>query len=203
MLILFCICTMRTKLPYIHISKWTWEYCFFYVRLVKAFGDAHKLMDVRHKSHVFLVFIPLYKSPRFGGLHGGKLNMRNLRLNNEVIKNAEKMRKAVKNLPAAIVYANFYNTTKKGLTRKMSIAELTKILDNRLSTELSKLGKIGDKVNNHSVGYCAEVHAANNVLQCANTAHVRQIRFSLTIRPRTLQKLKYCKNCLTVFNVKN
>ena len=43
MLILFCICTIRIKLPYIHISKWTWEYCFFYVHSVKAFGDASVL----------------------------------------------------------------------------------------------------------------------------------------------------------------
>jgi hypothetical protein len=39
-----------------HVYFTAWEYCFFYVHLVKAFGDADRFMDVRHMSHVFLIY---------------------------------------------------------------------------------------------------------------------------------------------------
>ena len=39
-----------------HVYFTAWEYCFFYVHLVKAFGDADRLMDVGHKSHVFFIY---------------------------------------------------------------------------------------------------------------------------------------------------
>ena len=50
------------------------------------------------------------------------------------------------------------------------------------------------------LGCCAEVHAANKLLFKAKYIDVEDIKFSDAIRPRTMQKIKTCKNCKTTFN---
>lgn len=124
-------------------------------------------------------------------------------LNNIVLKKAKNKHDA-KDWPAAFVGAEYYTIRHFAKTHYISKNSLTSMLNHQLLTELKKLGNIGDKVNGYSVGYCAEVYAANKVLATSNVSiNIKQIRFSPTIRPRTMQMLKYCSNCLTIFNVKN
>ena len=58
-----------------HVYITAWEYCFFNVHLVTAFGDADRLMDVRHKSHVFFVYIPFFMFVNPASTFAGKLTI--------------------------------------------------------------------------------------------------------------------------------
>ena len=43
-----------------HVYITAWEYCFFIVHLVRAFGDAYKLVDVRQQVSRLSCFYTLY-----------------------------------------------------------------------------------------------------------------------------------------------
>lgn len=69
----------------------------------------------------------------------------------------------------------------------------------------AKLGTIG---TNHGlcknyIGACAEPHAAREVIKDNANAKVDDLVFSYAYRPRTKSVIRYCKNCLEVFNVQN
>lgn len=73
------------------------------------------------------------------------------------------------------------------------------------------VGKLGGDVGEISpitgcgypIGNCAEQHAANRVMKEleANRLNrdVSQLSFTKAIRPRTMQIIAYCDNCVTLF----
>ena len=75
--------------------------------------------------------------------------------------------------------------------------------DSRLRTRLEQLGKIGQPSNvtssSNTIGKCAEVKAANQVLQADQKLEFSKIEFTPAIRPRTLEEVPRCPNCTAVF----
>lgn len=73
----------------------------------------------------------------------------------------------------------------------------------RLSRKLLKLGSIGQKsilpTCYNRIGWCAEPHAANEVLKRIPSAAIDELQFSNAIRPRTMCTIDYCDNCKSTF----
>ena len=72
-----------------------------------------------------------------------------------------------------------------------------------LSNLLNNLGVLGrtSKLTNSKniIGKCAEVKAANGLLLGSNGLLLNRIKFTSSIRPRTLEKKARCANCENVF----
>jgi hypothetical protein len=121
----------------------------------------------------------------------------------EVMRKAYRIRNFHK--PIAVIVGCQFNQYKgiavnrPYITDKQLIAEL----DYRLLTKLKILGTLAWKRNKNYLGNCAEVHASNKVLKQNNIVQLDQIVFSLAYRPRTLQVIDYCQNCLDTFNISN
>ena len=76
---------------------------------------------------------------------------------------------------------------------------LTHYLKNKLG--VSKLGERSPVTRcKNGVGRCAEPHAANGTMNNTNCS-VRDLVFSLSIRPRTRQIIEYCTNCKLSFGL--
>lgn len=71
-----------------------------------------------------------------------------------------------------------------------------------LKNELEKLAPIGQKRSgcNNTVGACAEPHAADLVFRDYPVCDMSDLQFSEAYRPRTGQRIPYCKNCKDVFH---
>lgn len=72
-----------------------------------------------------------------------------------------------------------------------------------LYNQLKNIGEIGEKSPitkcENIIGKCAEVHAANRLLKRNECKRLREIHFSVAMRPRTLEKLPPCENCKLIF----
>lgn len=68
-----------------------------------------------------------------------------------------------------------------------------------LKIRLSSIGKLFTKANGNTIGCCAEVNSANQLLIKRPFLKLNQIRFSKAIRPRTMQEIPNCKNCKLTF----
>lgn len=80
------------------------------------------------------------------------------------------------------VTANYYNTTPT------------------LKNKLNSLGHIGDysKLCANKIGACAEPHAARNMIK-KHSCKLGNLFFSFTRRPRTMEKIRPCKNSRNTF----
>lgn len=92
-------------------------------------------------------------------------------------------------------------------SRTIDLQDLINDLHPIVKKKLKSLGKIGEKRNGNSLGYCAEVHAASCLLKLSDAQGIKlkDIKFSNAYRPRTLmpKKIDYCQNCLDTFNITN
>ena len=69
---------------------------------------------------------------------------------------------------------------------------------------MCRLGTIGkpSRISRNVIGRCAEQHSCNNLgakVRIASEGDLRRIRFSDTVRPRTMQVLDPCANCKSIF----
>jgi hypothetical protein len=64
--------------------------------------------------------------------------------------------------------------------------------------ESKNFGRIGDKYQNSSIGFCAEQVAANKII-LRHPASVSKIHVGSAVRPKTLQYGKKCVICKTLF----
>jgi hypothetical protein len=121
----------------------------------------------------------------------------------EVMRKAYRIRNLCK--PVAVIVGCQFNQYKGTaincpyITEKQLLADL----DSRLLIKLQILGPLAKRRNKNYLGNCAEVHASNKVLKQNNRVQLNQIVFSLAYRPRTLQVIDYCQNCLDTFNISN
>ncbi|MFR1249281.1 MAG: hypothetical protein ACLSFE_09900 [Christensenellales bacterium] len=120
-----------------------------------------------------------------------------------VIKKVYRFRRLQKGYAAFVgcEYQQYRGTScnKSRITQK----ELEKMLECRLKDKLKTLGVLGQKRGKNYLGNCAEVHAANKVLLQNDIVAIKQLTFSNAYRPRTLQRIDYCQNCLDTFQIKN
>ena len=101
-----------------------------------------------------------------------------------------------KSYPAVVVGAEksrSKNVDKSGL---LNSSEMVK----KLKVKLKTIGDLYTRVNGNSIGCCAEVNAANRLLKKKPYLNLNDIIFSSPIRPRTMQKVKVCKNCRITFS---
>ncbi|MBD5212030.1 MAG: hypothetical protein HDS74_02880 [Bacteroidales bacterium] len=70
-----------------------------------------------------------------------------------------------------------------------------------LEREMKKVGIIGKatRICKNILGKCAEQHSGNNYMKEAHETNLANLNFSPTVRPRTGQVIKPCKNCKNIF----
>ena len=70
-----------------------------------------------------------------------------------------------------------------------------------LKWKLNSIGTIGISTNlsSNTLGSCAEQHSGNNYMKQAHENHLSNLKFSVTIRPRTGQIIEACGNCKNIF----
>ncbi len=109
--------------------------------------------------------------------------------------------------PAAIVscaddWANYANaeTENSGKAASNSYHKTP-----NLETVLSALGDIGSRssICGNYIGACAEPRAARIVMEKNPAKQVSDLVFSYAYRPRTKSVLRYCRNCVSIFNIQN
>ena len=98
--------------------------------------------------------------------------------------------------PAVVVGAEKSRVKSVGQSGLLNSADIV----NKLNKKLKSLGTLYKKRNGNSLGCCVEINAANDVLVKQPTLKLDQIVFSTPIRPRTMQKIKMCKNSKQTFS---
>ena len=70
-----------------------------------------------------------------------------------------------------------------------------------LEREMKKIGIIGKAtmICWNILGKCAEQHSGNNYMKEAHETNLVNLDFTPTVRPRTGQIIKPCKNCKNIF----
>lgn len=69
-----------------------------------------------------------------------------------------------------------------------------------LNKKLGSIGETSEKTGSKNViGKCAEVKAANALLVNDNSCFIEAIEFAAAIRPRTMETIDRCNNCVCVF----
>ena len=113
----------------------------------------------------------------------------------------------MRDYPAAIVscadsWQNYmdYVTESSGKANALSYRK-TPVLESALLT-LGDIGKQRSGCKNY-IGACAEPHAARTVMMTASVPDVKNLAFSYAYRPRTKTVLRYCRNCVDIFDVVN
>lgn len=103
--------------------------------------------------------------------------------------------KRLKKYPSVVIGAEFSRFKRVDKSGPISPSSLVKTLRNKLSN----IGTLFTKVNGNTVGCCAEINSANQILVCRPYLRLNQIEFSKAIRPRTMQEIPKCKNCKLTF----
>lgn len=100
-----------------------------------------------------------------------------------------------RHFPAAVVgaEASYYKVVDK-TSKEFNIK-----LVNNLKDRLLSIGSINTVVNGNLLGRCAEVAAANQILEKRPYINISNIDFSKALRPRTMQEVPRCKNCRLTF----
>ena len=115
-------------------------------------------------------------------------------INRRTRKYAESLKRE-RDYPAVVVGAEYSRTKSINTSRQLAAINMV----NKLKIRLKSIGNLYSKVNGNSIGCCAEVNAANDVLVKKPYLKLGEIDFSTPIRPRTMQKIKMCKNCKQTF----
>ncbi|MFD1015718.1 hypothetical protein [Winogradskyella rapida] len=105
------------------------------------------------------------------------------------------VKKRNKEYPAAVVAAIFnlsWFIDETGFPPPPIAIQLKRRLETRLGT-------IGNLRNGNRIGKCAEVGAANKILRTRPTVGADRMKFTQAIRPRTMQKVPMCQNCIDTF----
>lgn len=104
--------------------------------------------------------------------------------------------KKQRNFVAMVVGAEFSRTKNVNKSKILCSSEMHIKLKKKLKT----IGNLYTRQNGNTIGCCAEVNAGNNILIKKPFLDLNQIVFSKSIRPRTQQEIKMCKNCKITFN---
>lgn len=70
-----------------------------------------------------------------------------------------------------------------------------------LKKKMEKIGIIGETTEkcDNILGKCAEQHSGNNYMKQFHENQLKNLNFSITIRPRTGQCIATCANCKEIF----
>ena len=73
-------------------------------------------------------------------------------------------------------------------------------LNHKLRSKLRELGNLYTHNGINIIGNCAEVNAANQILEVNSSIPLNRIQFSEALRPRTKQIINRCSNCNNTFS---
>lgn len=108
----------------------------------------------------------------------------------------------IKHYPAAIVGCERYGSSKDRNCNCSQFPLNIQKFHPELKRKLRKLGPIGTKADSNVIGGCAEVHAANYVMN-HHKKGLNTLAFTVALSPRTGRKKLYCKNCQFTFGLSN
>lgn len=81
--------------------------------------------------------------------------------------------------------------------------EVPKEFSHQILQKLSALGEPGSASGltntKNTIGKCAEVKSANHILLANNAENLAAIEFTISIRPRTSERIPRCQNCTNIF----
>ena len=125
-------------------------------------------------------------------------------IRNEVVRNRQKtgINNGVRDYPGAAVVAADAHLSFSGRGRSCKPQHNEYRATPKLENKLKSLGHIGSvrAACMNPIGACAEPHAARKVLShIGNRMSLNQLVFSEALRPRTMEKVDYCKNCKDTF----
>ncbi len=115
-------------------------------------------------------------------------------INRKTVQFALKL-KSIRNYPAAVVGAEhkkFKAVASSGLCD-------SNIMVKSLKIRLKTIGNLYENFNGNTLGCCAEVNAGNRILIKKPFLDLDQINFSRALRPRTMQNIPMCRNCILTF----
>jgi hypothetical protein len=114
-------------------------------------------------------------------------------LNNQINKYAKKLHfeKSGCSFVSGAEYYKHKKVAHSGDIEKKDFVKSLKVM-------LEKFGKIGDKYNKSSIGFCAETVSVNRVLK-KYPKNLSDLKVGIAIRPKTLQAGKKCKICKSIF----
>ena len=95
------------------------------------------------------------------------------------------------------------NYPKSNYSRNVFQTSYNSVLTNKLNS-INPPRKIGDQNGTTIIGHCAEPHAANQTMNAYSKAKHRDLPledvfFSLARRPRTMEIIETCQNCIDTF----
>jgi hypothetical protein len=99
--------------------------------------------------------------------------------------------------PAAVIAAGKSHYKNVGRSQPPS----PHIFSDKLRIQLSILGEMYTRVNGNFLGCCAEVNAADNLMTKLRYLNPKDINFSNARRPRTMQIVPTCQNCISTFKL--
>lgn len=97
--------------------------------------------------------------------------------------------------PAVIVGAEYNHTRVFDRSRPCDPSMKKKLRD-----KLRQLGNMYTISNGNPIGNCAEVNAAQQIMEEIDNVDLNLIIFSTPLRPRTQQPVAICDNCKHTFN---
>ena len=116
-------------------------------------------------------------------------------LNRRTRKFAESCRKK-NSYPAVVVGAQ--KSRSKSYCKSGALNQIDIV--SKLKKRLKSIGNLYGRINGNVLGCCAEANAANDLLVKKPHLKLNEIEFSTPLRPRTMQKIKMCKNCKQTFS---
>ena len=98
---------------------------------------------------------------------------------------------------ASICYNKIRTQMKRGYSHSPKGTKWNEILKKKME-RLAPIGGRSRKVA-YIVGNCAEQHAGNNYMNAYHEKDLKQLFFSKSVRPRTMQEFEPCENCKFIF----
>ena len=140
----------------------------------------------------YLSGVPVTPSPQAMAISSTASASANLE--NQVVNTSAEMASNGR-YPAAVVGAS----TSDGSTVISMSGKIPQTVAPKLLTASENVGGIGNVNAGKTVGCCAEFHAANELMLKNPTLNPTKINFTPAIRPRTMEVVPPCKNCITIF----
>lgn len=101
---------------------------------------------------------------------------------------------------ASICHNGDYGKTRKGYSHKPNGTKWHDVLRRKIKKELGDIGSRSNLGKHFYIGNCAEQHSGNNYMKKYKESNISSLRFSETVRPRTMEIIPPCDNCKKLFD---
>ena len=101
---------------------------------------------------------------------------------------------------ASLCHNGDYGKTRKGYSHKPNGTKWHDVLRRKMKKELGDIGSRSNLGKHFYIGNCAEQHSGNNYMKKYKESNISSLRFSETVRPRTMEIIPPCDNCKKLFD---